>query len=588
MKQDSRNTADIGDARQQLISEIYEVALRPELYGHLIDLWETQINHAVSKLKSLDDAASSSSHFDDPEIEEHFHRAYQILEQMGRSAPRAHSATAFVERESSPTLILDSSGTILAANKGAVSTFGSKARLSDLAPDILPADMRELEVQLLRLDRPQAAVEVHVFPVATAKPNSNAPSELLFIARAVQLVASEPAMMAISALSIAWSGGLANLLIRSFSLTSSEVDIVHDLAEGIQVKTIAQLRRRSVHTVRTQLKTILSKTGSSSQSDLIRTVSILSSYANQGAVNVTQREKLLTGTRLAAPVAKGRQLPVNLIGPKNGQPVLFIHGMLDGFAFGKPIAELMEKFGIRLIAPSRPGFGDSPLAYDKRKAPQEFAADLQQLMDYLELPQCNLFGHMAGAVYAFAAASQLGSRIGRVVSVSGAVPITSLKQFSSMSSRQRVVAWTARFAPALLPTILRAGIAQIDAGGEEAFMEALYAESRLDRMTLKNSSVRAAVTAGYHFAVAQGHRAFDVDSVHVTRNWSEYVENVSQPVTLIHGRHDPVVSIESVRAFADRYENFSLVELENCGQLALFQEPEAIFQTLASFNSPLG
>ena len=157
-----------------------------------------------------------------------------------------------------------------------------------------------------------------------------------------------------------------------------------------------------------------------------------------------------------------------------------------------------------------------------------------------------------------------------------------------MSSRQRVVAWTARFAPALLPTILRAGIAQIDAGGEENFMEALYAESPLDRVTLENPSIRAAVTAGYHFAVAQGHRAFDVDSVHVTRNWSEFVEGVSQPVTLIHGRHDPVVSIESVRNFTGRYENFSLLELESCGQLALFQEPETIFQTLAGFNAPRG
>lgn len=588
MKQDRNKATEIDDARQQLISEIYEVALRPELYGHLVDLWETQIDHAVSKLKSLDDATSNSSYFDDPEIEEHFHRAYQILEQIGRSAPKVHSAEAYVERETTPSLILDDSGTILAANEGAARIFGKKAKLADLSPDILPADMRELEVQLLRLDRPQAAMEVHVFPVSTARPGSNAPSELLFIARSIQLVANEPAMMAVSALSIAWSEGLANLLARSFALTPSEIEVVRDLADGMQVKTIAQIRQRSVHTVRTQLKTILSKTGSAGQSDLIRTVSTLSAYANQGAVNVTQREKLLTGTRRSVAVAKGRHLPVNLIGPKDGKPVLFIHGMLDGFAFGKPITELMEKFGIQLIAPSRPGFGDSPLAYDKRKAPREFAVDLQHLMDHLELSNCTVFGHMAGAVYAFAAASHLGKRVSRVVSVSGAVPITSLKQFSTMSSRQRVVAWTARFAPALLPTILRAGIAQIDAGGEENFTEALYAESPTDRTTLENPSIRAAVTAGYHFAVAQGHRAFDVDSVHVTRNWSEYIEGVSQPVTLIHGRHDPVVSIESVRNFTARYENFSLLELENCGQLALFQEPETIFQTLAGFNAPRG
>ncbi len=188
---------------------------------------------------------------------------------------------------------------------------------------------------------------------------------------------------------------------------------------------------------------------------------------------------------------------------------------------------------------------------------------------------------MAGSLYAFAIAGRLRHRITSIVTISGGVPIISLKQFTDMSPRQRVVAWTARFTPRLLPTILRAGIAQIDSGDRESFMNALYKEGTVDRELVRNEAVSIAVQEGYSFAVAQGHRAFEVDSRHVTRNWSEYVDAVIQPVALIHGTHDPVVSIQSVRDFSTRHARIELTEFDDCGQLVLFQRPAEVFNQIA-------
>jgi len=60
------------------------------------------------------------------------------------------------------------------------------------------------------------------------------------------------------------------VLQASFNLTAAEVKILKCLAEGMPIDQIATLRGSTVGTVRTQISTILSKTGTHRQSDLIR------------------------------------------------------------------------------------------------------------------------------------------------------------------------------------------------------------------------------------------------------------------------------------------------------------------------------
>ncbi len=52
--------------------------------------------------------------------------------------------------------------------------------------------------------------------------------------------------------------------------TKKEADITRKLSEGLTVDEISEERKASVHTVRTQLKTIFAKTGARSQTDVVR------------------------------------------------------------------------------------------------------------------------------------------------------------------------------------------------------------------------------------------------------------------------------------------------------------------------------
>ena len=117
-------------------------------------------------------------------------------------------------------------------------------------------------------------------------------------------------------------------------------------------------------------------------------------------------------------------------------------------------------------------------------------------------------------------------------------------------------------------------------GGEEAFLSALYSSSLVDYETAKTPEIYKILQGGYHFAIRQGHQAFQIDSFHVVRDWTEYLEDTTIPVRLVHGRHDPVVDVESVRRFCARKPNFQMVEDEMAGQLVIHQNPSLIVDNL--------
>jgi len=70
----------------------------------------------------------------------------------------------------------------------------------------------------------------------------------------------------------------------------------------------------------------------------------------------------------------------------------------------------------------------------------------------------------------------------------------------------------------------------------------------------------------------------------VTSDWSRYVEGCSHPFTLVHGHHDPVVRISTVRDFARRYQGRArLVEVEDQGQLLFYARPDIVLDALSAY-----
>jgi pimeloyl-ACP methyl ester carboxylesterase/DNA-binding CsgD family transcriptional regulator/PAS domain-containing protein len=559
-----------------LIEKIYASALEPGRYDELMSAWQSHVETAIGRLPEdvRERAEESAAALRNSELERHFLRAFSILERLGRNEDDSRSIEALIEVNAQPAMLVSQDGRIVAANGPASEILGARAERPVYELELDADGEANLRTGLCDLAEKQVG---RLLAISRAVSRDGSATFVLALTRA-QRPPGAPPIGLVTVADLTWTDRVGEMLKQAFALTDAECDIARALVAGRSLREIARLRNTRELTVRTQAKTLLRKVDVRSQSDLIRLAAALVQFDVIG-----RRPEPATGTARMVTMMRqgGRRLSVATVGPADGRPVAFIHGMLDGHGVTTACLDLLEQRNIRLIAPVRPCFGDSDPDGGPEGAAERFAADLEAVFDEMRVEHCPVIGHMAGSVYAFAAASRLGQRISGVVAASGGVPIVSRAQFAMMTPRQRIVAYTARYAPALLPLILRAGIALLDSGGDHAFMKALYETAPLDYRVARQPEVFARLTDGYRFTVRQGHGAFEVDSWQVTRDWSRFVAAATQPVILVHGRHDPVVRIETVRDFARRVgQRARLVEVEDQGQLVFYARPEIILDAV--------
>lgn len=557
-------------SKSDLIESIYRIALEPQTYDSFMGHWDEFILGQIAKLNTLHvetnalDAALSET-----EIANHFAIAMQLLEQAGR--PDAQTTTETI-RSSIPQLVFSRTGMLVWHNNAALTLFdiGQSATLDDFT---LSETHRAEVVALLSGQSSTATVLTRMTPANNGKPLpmafqlSNASAhERLFIANQVRQ---------------SWPENTGELLSSGFGLSASEVDICALLVEGQNIAEISETRNSALGTVRTQMKSILRKADCSGQVELVSLLHATMRLAEQDAPRHVPTAK--TPDKVLNIQLKNRIMPVEIFGDPDGTPVIFFHGMLDGNVMTKELRSLIDLHGFRLISPRRPAFGTA--APDETgtisNAPHRFAQDIETMLDIIGVKRPILLGHMAGAIYAYATAAHLGNRIRGIVSVAGGVPLTSASQFASMSVRQRVVALTARYTPRILPFVIRAGISQLDNDGERQFLHSLYQNSPNDLRILADLEIRDIVISGYHFTTAQGHRAFEIDSYQVVRDWTPTISESHQQIELLHGASDPVVSIASVEAFQKRLSNRArLTRFDDSGQLVLYHQPQAVVSAL--------
>ena len=241
-----------------------------------------------------------------------------------------------------------------------------------------------------------------------------------------------------------------------FDLTDAERRILRHLVNGDAPQDIASQRQTSVQTVRTQIKSLLAKTGFSSQVDLMRQITTIGrrdpvedpAIPSSGSDHHPRpAPRILRQFRPAL----GGMMEYTRIGPKDGRPVLYLHGLIDSLTMSDNIHAALHAHGIRLIAPVRPSFGGST-AYGSQETPEQgFADRVVALLDHLQIEApVPVIGHMAGAFYAYHLAQRHPQRIAQIVAVAGAVPMAEPWQFAKMSKGHRIAGLTARRAPSLL------------------------------------------------------------------------------------------------------------------------------------------
>lgn len=564
-----RKAADLAsDHKAQIIDGIYEVAVDPARYETLVDLWESRI----APLR-FDDGDK----FSDAEIEQHAARARLFLDRFDEAAGRSNTLTALGEMGRTAAFASADGVTVATVNAAAGQLFGlaKGGRLSDL-----PVEPEDASALLKTIRRVLAAPPGKAMMARARSTRTGGP--IVFRVRAVEDNASTVALVVTS--EFAWPDGLTDTLREAFDLTLAEAEIVRAVTEGQSPREIARARNRSLETVRTQLRSILAKTETHSQSELVRvTLGLMDVVRDTIAPSPRPAD---SGPELrqipfrTMTLADGRRLDYIEFGDPNGRPCLFFpldYGLIRWPASAEAAAARRD---IRVIVPVRAGYGHSSPLPAGANYSVSTARDTLQLLDRLGVAEAVAVTLGADLRFAMRLAILAPTRLRAILGCAAMLPVKTPEQYARMHKWHRFILANGRYAPRILPFLVKAGYSMARRLGKDRFFEAVNAGSPADIRTFAIPEVRRAILVGSDVCLSDwhsSHEAFAAEVIDSEINWSDAIRDCPVPVRLLQGDQDPQSPIETVRELLPEFPQLDVDFIEGAGQLLFFQEwPRAL------------
>lgn len=384
-----------------------------------------------------------------------------------------------------------------------------------------------------------------------------------------------------------WSQAAGAAIAEAFSLSNSEQDILKTLVQGQSLGELAERRGRSIETVRTQAKSLLTKTGVGSQLDLVRLFAAITLITPELDIPVYGRPDDPTPPgSLMLTLPDKRQMQVDIHGPPTGRPVIFLHNMYSGTIMPEPVLQALQRHGIKLICPWRAGFAKSTARMAAPASPESaFASDLAFLLDTLGIEKTVAVGHMSSAVYAAAVAALSPERVLGAAAVAGFPPFLNRKHIDRLPAWPRLYAYTARYFPKALSLLVRGTFGLLATNRIEVLFDNLFAGEPFDIDVVASTGNRDLFLNDFRRAFEQGTGSYEIDAALAASDWSGWLEKLApRRMRFIHGVQDPVTPFDLLTDIAGRRPEIELMPIENAGQFVLYQSPDRVVRLIAELS----
>jgi len=262
-------------------------------------------------------------------------------------------------------------------------------------------------------------------------------------------------------------------------------------------------------------------------------------------------------TRAEGPATGHLRLPSGQIlawaeyGDSSGTPVLYHHGWPGSRLEARFTHETACTFGLRIIAPDRPGYGASTQAPSRTLA--DWAPDAESLMEHLGIRRFAAIGISGGAPYALACAAALPARVTRVCLVSAMGPVDrngALRDFDPV--RRVSLRLAARRSP-LMRGLLQGAVGPLIARNADRFVATLARScAPADRTTLARAEVQARMAASFREGLRSGAAGAARDLELYAAPWAIALARIEAPVDLWHGEADGIIPAWLARQLAEQ------------------------------------
>jgi pimeloyl-ACP methyl ester carboxylesterase len=223
-------------------------------------------------------------------------------------------------------------------------------------------------------------------------------------------------------------------------------------------------------------------------------------------------------------------------GVKDGTPLVFFHGFPGSHKQGFLLEPHAARFGLRILAPDRPGYGYSqPLP---GKGLREFVAQLERALDRLGVQRFYLLGVSGGNPAAVTAAGHFGSRVLALGSLCGLAPYPESRDLVYKFIRTGFD--LARKTPEFF---MRMTINQFIKGFDPRVRldEMIAKLSPADQECLSDPAIRESLYESIELARRQGGLGIIFDLKSVSQPWPVDFAAIKCPHFIWHGLEDRVL-----------------------------------------------
>ncbi len=276
-----------------------------------------------------------------------------------------------------------------------------------------------------------------------------------------------------------------------------------------------------------------------------------------------------------------RQLAYAEYGDPNGYPVLYFHG--GGASRLEPLLlgdEAFVRLGLRLVAPDRPGIGQSD--FQPNRGFSDWTKDVTFLADALGLDKFSVLGVSSGGGYVAACAAKIPRRLQSAAIVSGAWEFTT----ADLLKHKRWGLTLIRYLPWLYQASMKFTQRSLNSPSGKLLKTLKKTLPAADYEVLKLPGQIEKTCQALNEGLRSGTRGTAYDLQLYSKKWDFSLDEIQMPLTLFYGEEDRNVPLELVKRTAATLPTAKLVMYPNEGHISVVvNQIEAITKALRTYQN---
>ncbi|SON53108.1 alpha/beta fold hydrolase [Vibrio tapetis] len=561
----------------RLVGKIYDTALEPRLWPELLEHMVTylkpnievgeqgKINTNLIWVKEPKEEVPSSY----TQLLEHMQRSSDIAKRLGVVKEKECIQRKLLNQIPLPCVLLRADKQIVEINDSAMRYMSTNRELSVNGSHLTFESGRlraEFESGMASLFFPGQKNKEIAFVV---RPSFDTNPTTINLTRVDNLQGLEShVLMFIATVDQAQKVDVSSFSTR-FKLTQAEQEILKSLVEGKTLQLVAAHKKVSIHTVRSQLKSIFGKTGCHRQSELVKLV-LLQSTQQERQQKEKQNIILLDAQcfHQTMLLPDGRKLGYSDVGNKSHAPLVMLHPSTGSRLQQHPNKQIAFEQRVRVISIDRPGYGLSDTC--EGASLKSVAKDVGYLMDSLNIQRFAVAGFCGGGPYALAVAAQFRHRVVHTNLISSVTPFQEINLLHGVKTTNKMMAHLALKAPEVLRHLIFLIAKNVVDEPERYFDQVIEHLGVSDASVLQEPEALENFVVAFQEAMRQGSAAFVHDLYTLSNPWETDYSAITSPITMWHGHEDRHVPIQYAQQLAHVLSNVTIKNQPQHGHFLIY------------------